>query len=310
MKKNKIKIVSIISIILTIVSVIAYITYYNFTNFSVTVFSTNDIHGNFDVLSHYSTVVNSTRKTVSNVLLVDAGDFFKGGIYERFQGKLELEIYNKMGYDALTLGNNEYDVPPYILQNNSNGFFENSKGQIKNITGWAEFPVLNANVKIIKTSKSDSDVLPYIIKKIGFLNIAIIGLGIRDNNDSFRESNDSVATLKELLPVVKKISDIQIVVSHDNMTEIMHYEGISAIMSGHNHIATSEPSTTIVGNAPIMQGGGKETSYLSQLDLKYKHENGKWVLKSFVGKLNSPNDFISDEKIVAIIDKYKQLTGN
>ena len=50
------------------------------------------------------------REQDPNLLLLDAGDFSQGTpFYNFFHGRVEVEALNRMGYDAVTLGNHEFD---------------------------------------------------------------------------------------------------------------------------------------------------------------------------------------------------------
>jgi 5'-nucleotidase/UDP-sugar diphosphatase len=269
-------------------------------NYSLTVFSTNDIHGNLDALPKFSTIVNKARAEKSNVLLVDAGDFFRKGPYENFQGKIEIDIFNKMGYDAVAAGNNEYDVPPDI----PGSYYTNSKNQISNIIRWANFPVLNSNISLHETNKPDEGLEPYTVKSIGGLKIGIIALACKDNSDDIRTYRSSDLALAEILPEVKKVSDIQIVLGHDNMSVLRNMKGIGAILSGHEHTATPYPFLTFEGR-PIMQAGG-EAQYLAQLDLEFEFLNGTWELIRYSGKLHSASNIEADQSVRAIVEEYKK----
>lgn len=55
-------------------------------------------------------LIDSIRKVNANVLLLDAGDIVQGTPYFNvYGGQVEVEAYNEMGYDAITLGNHEFD---------------------------------------------------------------------------------------------------------------------------------------------------------------------------------------------------------
>src|SRR5690606_20326375 len=89
----------------------------------ITILHTNDVHSQIDPfpmdggrfqglggVARRSTLLKKIRATEKNVLLFDAGDIFQGTPYFNvFQGKLELELMSKLGYDAGTFGNHEFD---------------------------------------------------------------------------------------------------------------------------------------------------------------------------------------------------------
>ena len=50
------------------------------------------------------------RKEHKNVLLFDCGDISQGTpYYNMFQGEVEVKLMNEMGYEAMTIGNHEFD---------------------------------------------------------------------------------------------------------------------------------------------------------------------------------------------------------
>ena len=53
---------------------------------------------------------NSSAKEHKNVLLFDCGDISQGTpYYNMFRGEVEVKLMNEMGYDAMTIGNHEFD---------------------------------------------------------------------------------------------------------------------------------------------------------------------------------------------------------
>ena len=77
--------------------------------------------------------IQQEREANPNLILLDAGDFCQGTPYFNFyRGRMEVEAFNRMGYDAVTLGNHEFDKGAALLQ-----------GAIDH----AQFPIVCANIK-------------------------------------------------------------------------------------------------------------------------------------------------------------------
>ena len=89
----------------------------------ITILHTNDVHSHIDpfpgndpinpnsggVIAR-SNLINSIKKGNPNTLVLDAGDVFQGTPYFNFfEGEVELKLMSKMGYNASTLGNHEFD---------------------------------------------------------------------------------------------------------------------------------------------------------------------------------------------------------
>ena len=126
-------------------------------DYSLTILHTNDFHARFDPISKYDsgcssdsnaegkcfggsarlvTAVNDARARSNNSILVDGGDQFQGSLYYTYyKGALAAEMMNKMGYDAMTVGNHEFDDGPEVLR----GFIDT-----------VNFPVLMSNADVTR----------------------------------------------------------------------------------------------------------------------------------------------------------------
>lgn len=119
---------------------------------TIVILATSDMHGNVwgysyedgkestnNGMARLATYVEQVRSEEENVILIDAGDDIQGSIMtddiankQPDQPHPVMEAMNAMGYDAMTLGNHEFNwgIPA-----------------MKQILGQADFPVLAANVK-------------------------------------------------------------------------------------------------------------------------------------------------------------------
>ena len=90
----------------------------------IVILHTNDTHSNIEsfpanhpkfpgmggVSKRYS-LIQKIRSENEHVLLLDAGDIFQGTPYfNTFNGELEMKLMSKMGYDAATMGNHDFDI--------------------------------------------------------------------------------------------------------------------------------------------------------------------------------------------------------
>ena len=103
-------------------------------DFNLTVLHTNDFHARFEPISKYdgpcsaedntegkcfggsarlATAIVAARARAENSILVSGGDQFQGTLfYNYYKGKLAAEMMNRLGYDAMTVGNHEFDDGP------------------------------------------------------------------------------------------------------------------------------------------------------------------------------------------------------
>ncbi|MGH0137365.1 UNVERIFIED_CONTAM: hypothetical protein FKN15_040234 [Acipenser sinensis] len=149
--------------------------------FDVTLLHTNDVHARVEETSVHSgkcdpggecyagvarrlTQINSIRKTEQNVLLLDAGDQYQGTIwFNYFKGDEAAHFMNWLKYDAMALGNHEFD----------NGM----EGLISPFLQKVNCSVLSANMKPDQelADKISGLVLPYKIFTLGSEKVAVVG---------------------------------------------------------------------------------------------------------------------------------------
>jgi 5'-nucleotidase len=142
----------------------------------LTVLHTNDMHCHIEPfpddhaeypgrggMLRIASFVNQSRKENPNLLLLDAGDMFQGTPYfNYFKGELMMKVMNKMGYDAGTIGNHEFD---------------NGLGDLQSALKMADFPILNSNYDFSDSILSGIVKSHLILKKDG-IKVGIYGLGI------------------------------------------------------------------------------------------------------------------------------------
>ncbi|WP_133545998.1 bifunctional UDP-sugar hydrolase/5'-nucleotidase UshA [Mesocricetibacter intestinalis] len=140
-----------------------------------TLLHTNDLHGRFAAnergeygLAAHKTLVDRIRKEVEGkggaVLVLNAGDVNTGVPESDLQNaRPDIEAMNAIGYDAMALGNHEFDNPLQLLEMQEK---------------WAKFPFLSANVYLRESDRHL--VKPYTVLDKNGLSIAVIGLTTED----------------------------------------------------------------------------------------------------------------------------------
>ncbi|MCF8143117.1 MAG: 5'-nucleotidase C-terminal domain-containing protein [Deltaproteobacteria bacterium] len=212
---------------------------------------TNDTHGHPvkfqygqipDVggLPARATLVKEIRDQHPNVLVLDAGDLNTGSAEsDLFKAEPDIVGYNYIGYDAMALGNHEFDNPLDVLN-----------GQMAR----AAFPFLSANVR---TREGDRVGTPYIIKAFDGFKVAIIGLTAKEtritgNPQHIREMvfQDEVDAARALVPMLRREGDIVIALTHLGVYEdnsrgsrrlAAQVGGIDLIVDGNTHTKLTAP---------------------------------------------------------------------
>ena len=161
----------------------------------LTILHTNDTHSQVDPLEEgkrdatcagYARrmgFIEQARESDPNLILLDAGDYSQGTPYFNFyHGRIEIDAMNRMGYDAITLGNHEFD---------------NGVDTLAAVLRIAKFPIVCANYDV-KGSALEGVVRPYTIITRAHMRIGVFGIGI-DPTGLIAERN--FAPLKYLEPV-------------------------------------------------------------------------------------------------------------
>ena len=230
-------------------------------------------------------------RTEKPTLFLAAGDMIQGNNWANlFQGKSSIEAMNAMNFDAMVVGNHEFDFGQIVL-----------KERISEAT----FPVLGANVLGISALK------PYIVRDVGGISIAVIGVVTGDTPVTTHPKN--VTGLQFLSPedtVAKYVrelrgkSNIIVVLSHigfgADIDLAKKVDGIDFIVGGHTHAKVEKPE--LVGKTIIVQAF-EHSKVLGVLDLTV--ENGSVVQAS--GRLESIKPTGNENKAVGVIvSKYQQ----
>ena len=114
----------------------------------------------------------------SQTLFLDAGNIYKGTLIASFdQGESISALYNKMGYDAITIGNHDFEFGPRNPKKNISHLYEDPQGQLKKNISLHKAPYVVSNIIDLKTARliKWDNVRPYIIKEVNGLKIGVIG---------------------------------------------------------------------------------------------------------------------------------------
>ncbi len=187
-----------------------------------------------------ATYIDGVRKENKNVLLFDAGDFLQGTPYfNLFKGEVEVEAMNRMGYDAATLGNHEFDYGLEVLEK---------------VVREASFPIVSSNYDFSDTPLAGL-IPPYLILKKRGIRIGVMGINIQPRGliaaehykgmkflDPVKTANEMAVKLRE-----EYQCDMVICLSHlgyipdRRLAESSRH--IDLIIGGHSHTHMKQPVT-------------------------------------------------------------------
>jgi 5'-nucleotidase/UDP-sugar diphosphatase len=181
-------------------------------------------------MDRIAALAESTRKTTDGTLLVTGGDNLMGFFFRTFAGVPEITSMNMAGYDAVTLGNHDFDL----------GVDACTKALKK-----ADFPIVVSNITTTDPELA-ALITPYVVKdvagiKVGFFGlmtpdlprVSSVGTDVVVDDDLTSVSIEMVRTLRE------KGADIVVALAHvgkdlDKATA-REVAGIDIIVGGHSH---------------------------------------------------------------------------
>ena len=275
---------------------------------TVTFLFTNDVESAYDPIDAFwiedmdkiggiaemTTLIRELRRHEPNVFLFDAGDIFTGALAKLTEGRLAFELMITMGYDAMAIGNHEFEYGHEIFAWQKNR---------------APFPVLGANFFYKDTH------FPYaqahtIIERNG-MRIGVIGIMGQDAVSAIIPSfiapldvTDPVVAAQKSVDELRDEVDLIVLLTHQGKTAPMQtdaesdprlqrdidadihlagaIQGVDILFAGHADAGTPEPVVHSTTGTLIMQTYGQAT-HLGYLQVTVNGATG--AIEDFEGKL-------------------------
>lgn len=255
----------------------------------LTILHTNDTHSNIDPfpdnhakypglggVSRRFELIQKIRQEEENVLLLDAGDIFQGTPYfNKFGGVLEMKLMSKLGYDAATMGNHDFDA-------GLDGFVKAREH--------ANFPFLCSNYDF-KNTPIDGLTQEHLIINKGKIKVGVFGVGVELKglvpDKKFGETGylNPIEIAQDKASELKKAGcDLIICLSHLGY----EYEGqkvsdralaratkdIHLIIGGHTHTFLEKPTEekNIEGKTVLINQVGWAGVNLGRVDFEFEKQ--------------------------------------
>ncbi len=251
--------------------------------YRITILHTNDHHGRFWKnsdgeygMAARKTVIDTIRADVAAgggySLLLDGGDVNTGVPESDLQDAVpDFKGMNLLGYDAMAVGNHEFDKPPFVL---------------KMQRDLAQFPMLAANIY----SGGERMFAPYKIFNVGGVRVAVMGLTTEDTQKMAHPENmkniefrSAIAEAAKLVPELREQADVVIAATH-----MGHYQngehgsqapgdvemsravkGLDLVVGGHTQNPACMKAENVVDRA-----------YVPGTDCKPERQNGTWIVQA------------------------------
>ncbi|MBZ0298481.1 MAG: 5'-nucleotidase C-terminal domain-containing protein [Anaerolineae bacterium] len=263
--------------------------------YALTIMHTNDVHAEHEPNSdgnggaaREATVVKQIRDEVENSLLLDGGDRFTGTLFHiQWKGQDSAQIMNMIGYDAMTLGNHEFDNGDEVL-----AAFVDA----------LNFPVVTADVDFSQSPVLAGKVQPYVVLEVGGQQIGIIGLVVPET-EILSSPGPELVFSHDLVGVTQQMVDELTAQGVDKIILLTHIgieadtmvaqsvSGVDVVVGGHSHTLLSNAYTGAYGEYPLVleSASGEpvlvvqastKTLYLGRLDVEF---DASGVLSSWNG---------------------------
>lgn len=271
-------------------------------------------------LARLSTLIKQQREKDPELLLVDAGDFSMGTLYQALYEShaLELSLLSYMGYDAVTFGNHEFDYGSDGLANMLHAAMESGYKTPALVECNIDFTACTGDGELIRDAFADFGGSDYTMIEKNGVNIAVLGVfgksSLEDTPTSEVGFTDQIEAVQRTVAAIKANEDADMIVciSHsgtdsdpDKSEDELLAKAVpelDVIVSGHTHTVLSEP--IIVGETCIVSFGEyAENAGLLSLTQK---DNGRWNPDTYeVKRLGT--DIEEDPDITAVLEEYAAL---
>ncbi|KAM3932169.1 5'-nucleotidase [Leptodactylus fuscus] len=308
-------------------------------SFQITILHTNDVHARVEQTNRDSgkcgnpgdcyggvarrlTKIKEIRASHKNVLLLDGGDQFQGTIwFNVYKGDEAAYFMNYLQYDAMALGNHEFDngvaglLSPFLMNVN--------------------FTVLSANIKSDNhiASNITGYFQPYKILEVGGEKIAIVGYtsketGVLSNPGPHLTFEDEISVLQLVVSKVLTLDvDKVIALGHSGFETdkliAQKVSGVDVVVGGHTNTflyTGNPPSNDVpVGKYPFIVNSDDGRSvpvvqayafgkYLGYLNVTFDAQGN--VLHSSGNPILLDSSIPEDPALLVEINKWKEQLNN
>jgi 5'-nucleotidase len=262
------------------------------------------------------------RKGHGPVLVLDAGDYSMGTAFSAATRETggELRLMGRMGYDATTFGNHEFDLGPDGL-GKSIGVAAKAGRIPAVLAANASFTASDAKLADLQRLTKEGVIRRYLVIERGGVRFGLFGVLGKEaliyTSGGATTFTDAVETAKEMVKILRETEKVDVVIalSHGGVEKgkdgrytggedvqlAIDVPGIDVVISGHSHTELQEV-ILVNGRTPVVQTG-KESNNLGELVISL--DGGKQTVEAY--RLHPIDDSIAgDRAIAAEIEQLKK----
>ncbi len=266
-------------------------------DYKLNVIHINDLHSRIEPISKYdgtcsaedntdgkcfggvarvATKIAELREQLAgeNIIVVDSGDQYQGSLmYATYKGDVEIEFMNEIGFDAMAVGNHEFD--------------DGDEGLLKLIDG-VGFPIVSGNLDVSSSNILAGKLNDHVILEIGGEKIGIVSALAVDTPETSSPSDavifsDEIENLQHDVDTltaagVTKVIALTHVGTKKDLEIAAAVTGLDAVVGGHSHTLFSNSDDgaeyaypEMVGDVPVVQAGAF-SKYVGHLVLTFDDE--------------------------------------
>ncbi len=302
---------------------------------NITLLHVNDTHSHLDAygpkdenldgtiggIAKTASLIGMVKATEPNVVLLHAGDLFHGDLfYNKYFGAPEFQIMQQLGFDAMAVGNHEFEFGPDVLYGSLAAAFGSTPA----------FPLLSANTDV----SNCAELQPYIHKaavitrqgiKIGIFGMTIPGHPT-ENPAPAVILPDVVPIAYQMVDSLRRVEGAQVVICLSHLGSLYdnavasYVPGIDVIVGGHDHLVFEQPLSVInlEGHATLILQAGMGYQHIGKLNLTV--ENGAVTVAGYqmldvdasvpgVPEIQAVVDYLKQGIVEQYGDMYKTVIG-
>lgn len=269
--------------------------------------------------SRIATVIQQKKKENPATLVVDAGDFSMGTLYQTIYESeaSELRMLGKIGFDATTLGNHETDYRNQGLANMLNSAKNSGDPLPQFVLSNLSFEGATKEELVVKEAMENYGAKSYTIIEKDGIKIGLLGIfgktSIEYSPMCTLTFEDQVESAKKAVKALKEEgADLIVCLSHSGTDpdpkksedEILAKEvpDIDVIISGHTHTRLDEP--IIVGNT-VIGSTGEYGIRIGSMKL-VKESDDSWQLKDYE-LIPITSDIKEDDKTKKELEQFHKI---